>query len=151
MKFVGTTAYVLAVELMAIRDHRHALGAGADALSSELRWGLDWLLKMETGTEPFHQVGGEGDHDAAWRLPDEDTKTPIQAYDGRPIFRMAPGQGRNLLGRSAAAFAFGSQVYASDAAYAQKLLAAAKSTYAMAKSHARAGSGSAGLLPRTLG
>jgi endoglucanase len=133
LKFVGTTAYVLAVELMALRDHRPALGASADALASELRWGLDWLLKMDGGPQPYHQVGGEGDHDTDWRLPDADTKTPIPAYDTRPVFRMATGQGRNLLGRSAAAFALGAQVYASDPIYARRLLLAAKSAYALAK------------------
>ena len=133
LKFVGTTAYVLAVELMALRDHRAALGSGGDDLAVELRWGLDWLLKMVAGAEPYHQVGGEGDHDPGWRLPESDTTTPLAAYDGRPLFRMARGHGRNLLGRSAAAFAFGAQVYASDPAYARRLLAAARSAQAQAK------------------
>jgi endoglucanase len=133
IKFVGTTAFVLAVELMALRDHREALGLDGDALAAELRWGLDWLLKMEAGAEPYHQVGGEGDHDPGWRLPEGDTEAPLEAYDRRPLFRMGKGRGRNLLGRSAAAFAFGSQVYARDSAYAARLLAAAKTTYAQAK------------------
>jgi hypothetical protein len=47
---------------------------------------------------------------------------------------MAAGKGRNLLGRSAAAFALGAQVYASDTKYAERLLGAAKSVYAMARS-----------------
>lgn len=133
IKFVGTTAYALAVELMALRDDGAALGAPGKGLASELRWGLDWLLKMVAGAEPLHQVGGEGDHDADWRLPEGDTAKPIAAYDARPVFRMAKGRGRNLLGRSAAAFAFGAQVYASDDAYAKRLLAAARATYALAK------------------
>jgi endoglucanase len=133
IKFVGTTAYVLAVDLMALRDHRTALGRGGDALASELRWGLDWLLKMVAGAEPYHQVGGEGDHDPDWRVPEGDTKVAIPAYDQRPAFRMAKGHGRNLLGRCAAAFALGSKVYADDPAYAGKLLLAAKATYALAR------------------
>lgn len=133
IKFVGTSAYMLAVDLMALRDHGAALGAGGRGLASELRWGLDWLLKMVAGAEPFHQVGGEGDHDADWRLPEGDTSKALAAYDQRPVFRMAKGRGRNLLGRSAAAFAFASQVYASDEAYAHRLLAAARATYALAK------------------
>jgi endoglucanase len=133
VKFVGTTAYVLAVELMALRDHRAALGPDAEALAAELRWGLDWLLKMDGGPQPYHQVGGEGDHEADWRLPDADSIAPIAAYDARPVFRMATGQGRNLLGRSAAAFAFGAEVYAGDPAYARRLLLAAKSAFALAK------------------
>ncbi len=133
IKFTGTTAYTLAVQLMALRDHRAALGPAGDALAAELRWGLDWLLKMETGAELYHQVGGAGDHDPDWRLPEDDTQKPLEAYDQRPVFRFAKGHGRNILGRSAAAFAFGSQVYAKDPAYAKKLLAAAKATYAQAK------------------
>ena len=133
IKFVGTTAYVLAVDLMALRDHGAALGAAGNELSTELRWGLDWLLKMVGGAAPFHQVGGEGDHDADWRIPEGDTTTPIVAYDARPVFRLARGRGRNVLGRSAAAFAFGAQVYAADEAYARTLLAAARSAYTLAK------------------
>jgi hypothetical protein len=133
IKFVGTTSYVLAVDLMALRDNGAALGAPGRELAGELRWGLDWLLKMVAGAEPLHQVGGEGDHDPDWRIPEGDTAKPIPAYDARPVFRMAKGKGRNLLGRSAAAFAFGSQVYADDAAYSQKLLAAARAAYLLAK------------------
>ena len=133
IKFVGTTAYALALELMALRDHGAALGLAGQELARELRWGLDWLLKMVAGPEPYHQVGGEGDHAADWRLPDGDTRAPLAAYDQRPVFRMARGQGRNLLGRSAAAFAFASQVYAADDPYARKLLVAARATYALAK------------------
>jgi endoglucanase len=133
LKFAQTTSYVLAVELMALRDHPRALGKGGGTLARELRWGLDWLLKMESGAEPYHQVGGEGDHDPDWRFPEADTASPIPAYDHRPVFRMASGRGRNILGRSAAAFAFASQVYEGDSAYARKLLLAAKATYALAK------------------
>ena len=133
LKFALTTSYVLATELMALSDHRRSLGAVGEMLAKELRWGLDWLLKMEAGAEPYHQVGGEGDHDVDWRSPEDDTIHPIPAYDSRPVFRMASGRGRNVLGRSAAAFAFGSEVYASEPAYAQKLLSAAESTYTLAR------------------
>jgi endoglucanase len=136
LKFAQTTSYVLATELMALRDHRTAFGTGGEMLARELRWGLDWLLKMESGAEPYHQVGGEGDHEADWRLPEADTAKPIPAYDHRPVFRMASGRGRNVLGRSAAAFAFASQVYETDSVYARKLLFAAKAAYALAKKRA---------------
>ena len=134
LKFVGTTAYVLAVDLMALRDHPRAFGAAREALASELRWGLDWLVKMVAGPEPYHQVGGEGDHDAAFRRPEEDTQSKLRSYDQRPVFRMARGRGRNLLGRSAAAFVLGAQVYgARDLPYAQRLLGAAEAAYAGAR------------------
>jgi hypothetical protein len=152
IKFVGTTSYVLAVDLMALRDDGEAFGPPGKELASELRWGLDWLLKMVAGVAPLHQVGGEGDHDADWRIPEGDTAKPVAAYDARPVFRMAKGRGRNLLGRSAAAFAFGSQVYAADEAYSRRLLAAARATYALAK--ARPGAQSPdppGFYPETVG
>jgi hypothetical protein len=133
IKFVGTTAYVLAVDLMALRDDGAALGASGKELATELRWGLDWLLKMVGRAAPLHQVGGEGDHDADWRLPEGDTAKALAAYDARPAFRLGKGRGRNVLGRSAAAFAFGSQVYDADDAYSHKLLAAARATYTLAK------------------
>lgn len=133
IKFTGTTAYMLAVELLALRDHGPAFGEPGKALATELRWGLDWLLKMIAGPEPYHQVAGEGDHDPDWRLPEGDTEKPIEAYDQRPVFRFGKGKGRNILGRAAAAFAFGSQVYAADRPYAEKLLAAARKAYELAK------------------
>jgi hypothetical protein len=132
LKFVGTSAYVLAVDLIALRDHRAALGAQGDELAGELRWGLDWLLKMVGGPVPYHQVGGEADHETDWRAPEGDANKPLAAYDRRPLFRMGPKRGRNLLGRSAAAFAFGAEVFAADAAYAKRLVSAAKSAYALA-------------------
>jgi endoglucanase len=126
IKFVGTTAFTLAVDLLALRDHP---GAFPSALSVEMRWGLDWIVRMLGGAVMLHQVSGEKDHDTGFRLPDLDTSTPVPGYVQRPAFRFAPGKGGNLLGRSAAALALGSQVFANDAPYAASLLALAKTVY----------------------
>ena len=137
IKFVGTTAFVLSVDLLALRDHPKAFATAAAgntyaAFRTEMRWGLDWLLKMIGGATYYHQTSGEKDHDPDPRIPEADTKTAIPVYDQRPLFRFATGKGANLLGRGAAAFALGSTVFADDPAYAATLLAAAKSSYAAA-------------------
>ena len=135
IKFVGTTSFTLAVDLLALRDHDawfaspHA-GAVRGALRDEMRWGLDWLARMLGGSELLHQVSGEKDHDADWRVPERDTARSIASYDARPAFRFSPGAGANLLGRSAAALALGAQVFADDAPYAAKLLVLARSVFA---------------------
>jgi endoglucanase len=135
IKFVGTTSFTLAVDLLALRDHPAAFagartGAAKDALRAEMRWGLDWLVKMLGGAQMYHQVSGAPDHDVGWRVPEADTMTPVTGYSQRPVFRFAQGAGGNLLGRSAAALALGSQVFSDDAMYSAQLLALAKTVYA---------------------
>jgi hypothetical protein len=135
IKFLGTTTFVLAVELLALRDHAAALkspeaGAGYEGLRSELRWGLDWVARMLGGAEMYHQVSGEKDHDTGWRNPADDKTNAAPLYEHRPVFRFAPGKGGNVLGRAAAALAIASTVYADDPPYAAKLLALARKAYA---------------------
>ena len=140
IKFTGTTAFMLAVDLIALRDHQDALAAalgaqGYEELRAEMRWGLDWMMKMLAGSGAtlYHQVSGERDHVAGFRLPESDTATPAAGYTHRPVFRFASGKGANILGRAAAAFAAASQVFADDPAYAAALLAAARHAYAEGK------------------
>jgi endoglucanase len=135
IKFLGTTAFVLAVDLLALRDHAGVLakpeaGRVYERLRAEMRWGLDWVTRMLGGRELYHQVSGERDHDTAWRNPADDGMVPAPGYEQRPVFRFAPGQGGNLLGRAAAALALASQVYRDDPPYASRLLALARHTYA---------------------
>src|SRR5262249_3092635 len=85
VKFVGTTAFVLAVDAIALRDHPETLGE----LRAELRWGLDWLLAMVGGDGLYHQVSGERDHEVGFRMPDD----PVPGYAQRPVFRLAPRRG----------------------------------------------------------
>jgi len=138
IKFTGTTAFMLATDLIAMRDHRDALvallgAAGYDDLRAEMRWGLDWMIKMLGGPTMYHQVSGERDHDGAFRLPEGDTASPVPMYTQRPVFRFADGKGGNIMGRAAAAFAAAAQVYADDPAYAATLLATARKVYAQGK------------------
>ena len=135
IKFVGTTAFVLSVDLLAMRDHPTAfassnVGNVAAAFKTEMHWGLDWLLKMIGGATLYHQSSGEKDHDPDPRVPEADTQMSIPGYDQRPLFMFASGKGANLLGRGAAAFALGSVVFADDPTYSATLLAAARSAYA---------------------
>ena len=120
LKFVGTTAFVLAADAIAVRDHPRALGE----LRTELRWGFDWLLAM---LPLHHQIGDERDHERGFRRP-EDDRDAI-----RPAIAFAPGRGANLYGRSAAALAVGAQIFADDRAYAARLLAAARTSYESAR------------------
>jgi hypothetical protein len=140
VKFVGTTAFVLSVDLMALRDHRKALvdAYGADTvtdLDAELRWGLDWLARMVAGPDGalYHQVSGEPDHDVDWRSPDKDTLSPLPSYRERPVFRFAQGHGANLLGRAAAAFALASLEYADDGDYSARMAGYARQALAAAQ------------------
>jgi endoglucanase len=138
IKFVGTSAFVLAVDLLALRDHAAALATPAaggvrEGLRAEMRWGLDWLVKMLGSGTLYHQVSGARDHDRPWRRPEADTTAPVPGYAERPVFRFRDGAGANLLGRSAAALALGAQVFADDAAYAAGLLALARKVYAAGK------------------
>ncbi len=137
IKFLGTTSFVLTVDLLALRDHGTVLagprmGAVRDALRAEMRWGLDWVRKMLGGAEMYHQVSGSKDHDVDWRIPEADTTMPIPGYTERPVFRFAQGAGGNLIARAAAAMALGSQVYSDDAAYSAQLLTLAKTLFTAA-------------------
>lgn len=137
LKFVGTSSFMLSLQLLALRDRADILrntpaGAVYEPLRAELRWGIDWMLRMVDRDVPLLQVGGEADHDQAERMPEADTRRAIAQYVHRPAVQMLPSMGRNLLARSAAVFAIGSQVYADDPAYAARLLAAARAAYVRA-------------------
>jgi endoglucanase len=130
LKFVQTTSYAVALQLVGVRDFPAELGklAGASNFSAEARFGVEWLLRMfndSTGTL-YYQVGiGSGnaefvgDHDI-WRLPQEDDtyggSDPRYRYiRERPVFRAGPPGSPvspNLAGRDAAAFALCFQVFA---------------------------------------
>jgi endoglucanase len=131
LKFTSTTSFTLALQLFALREHPSFFRKRGlyGPMQNELRWGLDWLRKMADRNEPLVQVGGEGDHDRI-RMPEDDTRTATTTYEQRPAVRFEAGSGRNLLARSAAAFAIGAEVYApDDDAYAVALRQAAIRAY----------------------
>src|SRR3984957_9918038 len=129
LKFVQTTSYAVALQLVGVRDFPSEMGtaaAGSD-FAKEARFGVEWLLRMwneRTGTL-YYQVGigtGNastfGDHDI-WRLPQEDDTyggdNPLYRFiRHRPVFRAGPPGSPvspNLAGRDAAAFAECFQVF----------------------------------------
>ena len=143
IKFTSTTSFTLAMQLFALREHPSFFRKRGlyDPMRAEMRWGLDWLRKMVDRTEPLTQVGGEGDHDRI-RMPEDDTFTAVTTYEQRPAVQFQSGAGRNLLGRSAAAFAIGAEVYADDDdAYARSLREAAIRVYEQAAVRTAAQSG----------
>jgi endoglucanase len=143
LKFTSTTSFTLAMQLFALREHPSFFRKRGlyDPMRAEMRWGLDWLRKMVDRGEPLVQVGGEGDHDRI-RLPEDDTRTAVTTYEQRPAVRFQSGAGRNLLARSAAAFAIGAEVYAEDDdAYARSLRQAGVRAYEQALARTAAQSG----------
>ncbi|MCU1349948.1 MAG: glycoside hydrolase family protein, partial [Acidobacteria bacterium] len=134
LKFAGTTSFTLALQLLALREHPAFFRSRGlyEPMQRELRWGLDWLRKMVDRDDPMLQIGGEGDHDRT-RMPEDDTQTAVATYQQRPAVRFQAGAGRNLLARSAAAFAMAAEVFAADDdAYAVSFRQAAIRTYAQA-------------------
>ena len=117
VKFLGTTAFVVAVDLLALRDHPAGLGAERARLATELSWGADWIERMTDSDAPMHQVSGELDHAPPPRRPEADTVNPLRddddvPWEQRPAYRIdvAHGRGANVLGRASAALALWSAV-----------------------------------------
>lgn len=153
VKFVETHSYVVALQLVGVRDFPNQLGSGSSSsnFTSEARFGLDWLQKMwNDNTQTFYfQVGlGAGnsnidsDHDI-WRLPQaDDTYNGTASVDkyirNRPVF-INPNGGvgakisPNLAGRLAADFAECYQIFkTTDAAYANQCLLSAEHVFDLA-------------------
>ena len=151
LKFVQTTSYAVALQLVGVRDFPGQLGpsAGASDFAAEARFGVEWLLRMwnDTTRTLYYQVGigsgnGEvlGDHDI-WRLPQQDDtyggSDPQDRYiRERPVFRAGPPGSPvspNLAGRDAAAFALCFQVFAtSDPELASRCLLAGEHIFELA-------------------
>ncbi|HUA74760.1 MAG TPA: glycoside hydrolase family 9 protein [Solirubrobacteraceae bacterium] len=149
LKFVQTTSYTVALQLLGVRDFPAQMGASAGSASdftAEARFGVEWLLRMwdDSTRTLYYQVGiGEGnsrtlgDHDL-WRLPQADdsyggTDPAARYIRERPVFRAGPPGAPvspNLAGRDAAAFALCFQVFrAGDPALAARCLTAAEHIY----------------------
>jgi hypothetical protein len=149
LKFVQTTGYTVALQLLGVRDFPAQMGAGASDFTAEARFGVEWLLRMwnDATRTLYYQVGiGEGnsktlgDHDI-WRLPQADDgyggEDPSARYiRHRPVFRAGPPGSPvspNLAGRDAAAFALCAQVFrGSDPALATRCLSAGEHIYDLA-------------------
>ncbi|MGH2636650.1 MAG: glycoside hydrolase family 9 protein [Actinomycetota bacterium] len=150
IKGVQTESYTAALLLMARRDHPGLLGPGSAAdFTDELRFELDWLLKMwdDQSQTLYYQVGFgdgnaryEGDH-GVWRLPEEDDRygagDPAYRFiRHRPVFRAGPAGSPvspNLAGRLAAAFGLCAQVFRpTDPVFAGRCLLAGQHVFDLA-------------------
>jgi endoglucanase len=155
LKFVQTASFTDMTLLFTLRSFPAGVPAPA-ALTTEARFGTDWLLKMwdQSRRVLYYQVGiGDGngrsilgDHDL-WRLPQADDArnprpgSPSYYESYRPVFAAnAPGApiSPNLAGRVAAAFGLCAQVFAqSDPAYSRRCLLAGQTIYDQANTHPR--------------
>ena len=154
LKFVQTTSYAVALQLIGVRDFPLQMGGGSarSDFTASARFGLEWLLRMwdEKTRTLYYQVGiGAGnahtisDHDI-WRLPQEDDTygagNPLYRFiRHRPVFRAGPPGSPispNLAGRLAADFALCFQVFhQARPAFADRCLLAAEHVYALADTH----------------
>ncbi len=132
MKFVETASYVTALMLFTCDHFPHlsssrAAAAQPSPLLANARVGLEWLLKMHPAPNEFYfQIGEESDHNT-WRLPEQDNAAKNPAWKARPAYF---GIGANLAGRTAAAFAIASRLYARwDQPFAHKCYEAAQTVY----------------------
>jgi hypothetical protein len=150
IKGIQTESYAAAMLLVSRRDFPELLGPGSAAdLTDELRFELDWLLRMwddATGTLHYQVGFGDGseryagDHDL-WRLPEEDdayggTEPRYRFIRNRPVFRAGPPGSPvspNLAGRLAAAFGLCSQVFRDvDPSFADRCLLAGQHVFDLA-------------------
>lgn len=117
-------------------DHRGRPGAnGTPDILDEIRWGLDWLMKMNPEDKVmFNQIADDRDH-AGFRLPQNDkvdygwgpgTGRPVYFVTGKP-----QGLGKYInrttgvastAGKFSSSFALGAQLFKeSDPAFAAKM------------------------------
>ena len=96
-------------------------------LRSNLRWGMDWLVKAHPQPEVLYGQVGNGNADHQWWGPAE--VMPM----ARPAYKIdASCPGSDLAGESAAAMAASSMVFSDDPTYSALLLRHAKQLYAFA-------------------
>jgi endoglucanase len=156
LKFVETTSYAVALQLIGVRDFPVQMGDATERsnFTEEARFGVEWLLRMwnDATRTLYYQVGigagnadTVGDHDI-WRLPQADdtyggSNPRFRFIRRRPVFRAAPPGAPvspNLAGRDAAAFGLCFQVFArSRPALASRCLAAGEHIFELADTDPR--------------
>lgn len=122
--------FAYGINPQAFSDHYNALGqAGSNGIPDildEVKWGLDWLLKMYPDKETiYHQIADDRDHDSSYRLPVEDSvdygwgpgrERPVYKATGKPqgLFgNMNHSTGlASIAGKYASAFALGAIIMA---------------------------------------
>ncbi|MEV4314905.1 glycoside hydrolase family 9 protein [Actinocrispum sp. NPDC049592] len=100
-------------------------------ITSNLRWGADWLVKAHPQPNVLYGQVGKGDEDHRWWGPAETMAMPRPSYK---ITASCPGS--DLAGEAAAQLAATSMVFkASDPSYATTLLTHAKQLYTFADTY----------------
>lgn len=142
LQYSTTSANATYHLLMAYRDFptvftdtKNAAGLdgknGRADILDEAKWGLDWLLKMHPKPEwMFNQIADDRDH-ISMRIPKEDSQygkgfqRPVYFITGQPQQRgkfLNNTQGTSsTAAKFSSAFALGSQVFDTDAAYSNLL------------------------------
>jgi len=122
---------------------------GVPDVLDEVRWGLDWMLKLHPAPDQlYHQVADDRDH-AGWRLPQNDPvdygwgkggARVVYFADGRPQglrrYQSASTGVANLAGRYAAAMALAYQIWKDDPRqkdFAKKCLQAGMEVYELGR------------------
>ncbi|NEW83803.1 MAG: polysaccharide deacetylase family protein [Mariniphaga sp.] len=126
-------------------DQYNAAGLpGADGIPdilNEIRWGLDWLVKMNPdSTEMYNQIADDRDH-KGFRLPNKDTASygnglyrPVYFITGK-VQGLSKYKNRSTgvsstAGKFSSAFAMGAQIFQTDPKFSKLLAAKAKQAYA---------------------
>ncbi|HLI98026.1 MAG TPA: glycoside hydrolase family 9 protein [Candidatus Baltobacteraceae bacterium] len=149
LQYVDTSATATFNMMLAYRDYPRAFANGGDDVLSEIRHGLDWLVKMypQPGLM-FNQLGDDRDHRTFHVFTDDDSDygwgkggaRPIYPCTGRPqgLFKYK-NQSTGIAstaGKFASAFALGAQIYARRApAFAQLLARKARQAYQLGQMH----------------
>jgi endoglucanase len=112
-------------------DNQGAYQSQLPYVTSNLRWGADWLVKAHPQPNVLYGQVGKGDEDHRWWGPAETMTMPRPAYK---ITASCPGS--DLAGEAAAQLAATSMVFkASDPGYAGTLLTHAKQLYTFADTY----------------
>ncbi|HEV7332196.1 MAG TPA: glycoside hydrolase family 9 protein [Flavisolibacter sp.] len=150
LQYVTTSANATYHLLMAYRDFPQVFSDekavngldgknGVADVLDEARWGLDWLLKMHPRENwMFNQLADDRDH-ISMRIPKLDSQygrgfqRPLYFVTGEPQQRgkfMNDTKGTSsTAAKFASAFSLGSQSFAMDAAYAERLKERSASAY----------------------
>jgi endoglucanase len=161
-RFLETTSYSVGILLMAYKDYPGLWKDMLDAkgrngsnkipdILDEVKWGLDWMLKMYPDANVlYHQIGDDRGS-AQNAAPYQDSsdfgwgrgrQRPAYFATGKPqgLFNIKNSSSgiSNVAGRTAAVFALASSVWRKenyDLAFSDKLILKAKQLYEMAKAN----------------
>ena len=159
LQYTATSANAVYQMLLAYREHPEAFSDayrgnglpgsnGIPDVIDEIKWGMDWLCRMNPSPERFYnQIADDRDH-AGFRLPTEDTVKYSEEFEGRPVY-FCSGEVQGLFahknrttgtastaGKFSSAFAAGSEVLSDFyPRYAESLKLRAQLAYAFGKQY----------------